>query len=68
MEKTAGTKTKQRRGGRRRANGQGAVYPVETPAGRRWIVKVDDERNQRIARRFKTEAEALVAVKSAVER
>jgi hypothetical protein len=50
MEKAADTKAKQRRGGRRRANGQGAVYPVETLAGKRWNVKVYDERNQRVAR------------------
>jgi integrase len=62
------TTTSKRRGGRRRANGEGTAYRVETPAGVRWEVKIYDERGRRVKRRFATEREARATLDDARRR
>lgn len=57
-----------RRGGRRRPNGGGTVVRRDTRAGVRWDVQLHDENGKRIYRRFKTEREALAALKDAQRR
>jgi integrase len=53
---------------RRRPNGEGSVYSEVTPAGIRWNIKLTDETGRRVARRYKTEQEARVALKVAQQR
>ena len=57
------TGSKPRRGGRRRPNGEGTVVRRDTPAGTRWDIQVHDENGKRVYRRYKTEREALAALK-----
>jgi integrase len=53
-----------RRGGRRRANGEGSVYKRNTPAGIRWELQTGNGHGGRISLRFKTEAEAIAELKA----
>src|SRR5581483_7953925 len=62
------TANKMRRGRLRRPNGEGTVFPVDSQAGRRWDIELRDENGKRVHRRFKTEREALVALKEAQRR
>jgi integrase len=59
---------KRNRGGRRRANGEGTYYSVQTPAGIRWEAKFYDEHGRRVKRRYSTEREARAALKAAITR
>jgi integrase len=60
--------TTQRRGGRRRSNGEGSVYRIDTPAGVRWEAKFHDEKGLRVVRRLKTEREAKAVLTAAIAR
>jgi integrase len=60
------TETKNRRGGRRRRNGEGTVFRRMMPSGLvRWDIELRDRDGKRICRRYKTEREAYAALKSA---
>ena len=50
---------------RRRPNGEGTIYRRDTDAGPRWDIEITDEGGSRRTRRFKTEREALSALKAA---
>jgi integrase len=62
------TTNKPRRGGRRRANGEGTIYRVDTSGGVRWEAKFYDETGHRIKRRYTTEREALASLRDAQRR
>jgi integrase len=62
------TDAKARRGGRRRQNGTGTIYPRQTPAGKRYDLELRGDDGRRLTRRFKTEREASEALKEALNR
>lgn len=62
------TATKPRKSRNRRANGEGTIFPKQTKAGTRWIVKLYDGSGERIERTYRTEKEAGAALREAQRR